>query len=252
MVIATKCGLHCTPGRQTHDARPATLRRECEESLRRLETDRVELLYLHAPDKNVPVAESAGELKRLMDEGKTRAVGASNVSLAELEEFAAECPLGAFQPPYNMLMRQIENDTLPWCREHGVAVLVYWPLMKGLLAGKIGAIKYLAPTTAGTSIRCSWAKNGRRTTIWSIGSARSPRRRAIPWPNWSSIGRFTNPASPRRCAAPSGRTKFANAPAAADGSFRPIISPRSTKRSPIAAPPIRGCRCEGRGLGIRD
>ena len=76
-------------------------------------------------------------LRRLLEEGKTRAVGASNVTLAELEEFAAECPLAAFQPPYNMLMRQIEADTLPWCRQHGVAVLVYWPLMKGLLAGKI-------------------------------------------------------------------------------------------------------------------
>jgi aryl-alcohol dehydrogenase-like predicted oxidoreductase len=139
MVIATKCGLHWDhDGKQVHDARPATLRRECEESLRRLKTDRVELLYLHAPDRDVPVAESAGELKRLMDEGKTRAVGVSNVTLAELEQFSAECRPAAFQPPYNMLMRQIESDVLPWCREHGVAVLVYWPLMKGLLAGKIG------------------------------------------------------------------------------------------------------------------
>ena len=138
MVIATKCGLHWDPeGQQAHDARPATLRRQCEESLRRLETDRVELLYLHAPDQNVPVAESAGELRRLMEEGKTRAVGASNLTVPQLEEFAAECPLAAFQPPYNMLLRHIEADTLPWCREHGVAVLVYWPLMKGLLAGKI-------------------------------------------------------------------------------------------------------------------
>lgn len=138
MVIATKCGLHWSPeSHNTHDARPATLRRECEESLRRLNTDRVELLYLHAPDPNVPVAESAGELRRLLDEGKTRAVGASNLSVAQLEEFAAECPLTAFQPPYNMLLRNIEANTLPWCRQHGVAVLVYWPLMKGLLAGKI-------------------------------------------------------------------------------------------------------------------
>ncbi len=138
MVIATKCGL-CwdSDGKQAHDARPATVRRQCEESLRRLQTDRVELLYLHAPDKNVPVRESAGALRQLLEEGKTRAVGASNLTVAQLEEFAAECPLAAFQPPYNMLMRQIENDTLPWCRERGVAVLVYWPLMKGLLAGKI-------------------------------------------------------------------------------------------------------------------
>ena len=138
MVIATKGGLHWGPeGKQVHDASPATLRRECEESLRRLNTDRVELYYLHAPDKNVSLKESAGELKRLKDEGKVLSVGVSNVNLAQLEEFAAECPLAAFQPPYNMLQRGIEADTLPWCREHGVAVLVYWPLMKGLFAGKI-------------------------------------------------------------------------------------------------------------------
>ena len=124
-------------GTPIHDGRPATLRRQCEESLQRLGTDRVELLYLHAPDKNVPVSESAGGLKRLLEEGKTRAVGASNLTLAQLEEFAAACPLAAFQPPYNMLMRQIEADSLPWCRQHGVAVAVYWPLLKGLLAGKI-------------------------------------------------------------------------------------------------------------------
>ncbi|MCE5302997.1 MAG: aldo/keto reductase [Planctomycetaceae bacterium] len=146
MVIATKCGLHCGPASyQIHDARPDTLRRECEESLRRLKTDRVELLYLHAPDPNVPVAESAGALRRLLEEGKTLAVGASNVNLAQLEEFSRECPLTAYQPAYNMLMRQIEQDTLPWCREHDVAVLVYWPLMKGLLAGKIRRDQVFGP-----------------------------------------------------------------------------------------------------------
>jgi aryl-alcohol dehydrogenase-like predicted oxidoreductase len=138
MVIATKGGLHWNQqGKMVHDASPAALRRECEESLRRLGTDRVELLYLHAPDKSVPLAESAAELKRLMDEGKTRSVGISNVTVAELEEFTAVCPITAYQPPYNMLQRQIEADTLPWCRQRGVSVLVYWPLMKGLLAGKL-------------------------------------------------------------------------------------------------------------------
>jgi aryl-alcohol dehydrogenase-like predicted oxidoreductase len=138
MIIATKGGFHWDQnGNQTHDASPATLRRECEESLRRLDTDRVELYYLHTPDKNVPLADSAGELKRLKDEGKVLSVGVSNVTLAQLEEFAGECPIAAFQPPYNMLQRDIEKDTLPWCREHGVSVLVYWPLMKGLFAGKI-------------------------------------------------------------------------------------------------------------------
>jgi aryl-alcohol dehydrogenase-like predicted oxidoreductase len=138
VVIATKGGLEWAAGRkQVFDGSPAGLRRHCEESLRRLQTDRVELLYLHAPDPKVPIAESAGGLKQLLDEGKTRAVGVSNVGLEQLKAFAAECPLAAFQPPYNMLQRQIEADTLPWCREHGVSVLVYWPLVKGLLAGKL-------------------------------------------------------------------------------------------------------------------
>jgi aryl-alcohol dehydrogenase-like predicted oxidoreductase len=138
MVIATKGGQHWLPdGAVCYDARPETLRRECVESLRRLRTDRVELYYLHAPDPKTPVAESAGAIKRLIDEGKVLAAGASNVNVAELEEFARECPLSAFQPPYNMLQRQIEADTLPWCRARGVAVLVYWPLLKGLLAGKM-------------------------------------------------------------------------------------------------------------------
>jgi len=138
MVIATKGGLHYTADRrQHHDASPATLRRECEESLRRLNTDRVELLYLHAPDPDVPVAESAGELLRLMEEGKTRSVGVSNFNLAQLEEFAAVCPISAFQPHYNMLQREIERDTLPWCQARGVSLMVYWPLLKGFLAGKL-------------------------------------------------------------------------------------------------------------------
>ena len=140
MVIATKGGLHWDrDGKQAYDASPATLRRECEESLRRLATDHVDLLYLHAPDPRVPVAESAATLRALMEEGKTRSVGASNLSLAQLQEFAAVCPLAAYQPPYNMLQREIEADRLPWCRREGVAVMVYWPLLKGLLAGKLRA-----------------------------------------------------------------------------------------------------------------
>jgi aryl-alcohol dehydrogenase-like predicted oxidoreductase len=138
VVLATKGGLLWRDGVMVHDARPATLRRHCEESLRRLETDHVELLYLHAPDDEVPLADSAGALKELLDEGKTRAVGVSNLSLEQLEAFAEVCPVAVFQPPYNMLMRQIEADTLPWCRAQSVSVMPYWPLMKGLLAGRLG------------------------------------------------------------------------------------------------------------------
>jgi aryl-alcohol dehydrogenase-like predicted oxidoreductase len=137
MVIATKCGIHYEGNAMVNDGRPERLRAECEESLRRLGTDRVELLYLHAPDENMPIEDSAGALRTLMEEGKTRAVGASNCTIDELEAFAKVCALAAVQMPYNMLQRDIEQRTIPWCRERNIAVMVYWPLMKGLLAGRI-------------------------------------------------------------------------------------------------------------------
>lgn len=135
-VIAGKCGIHWEPGRkQCVDGRPARIRAEVDESLLRLGTDHVDILYLHAPDPTIPLEDSAGELSQLLAEGKTRAVGVSNVSLEQLERFAAVCPLSACQMHFNMLQREIEADILPWCHSRGIAMVVYWPLMKGLLAG---------------------------------------------------------------------------------------------------------------------
>ena len=138
VVLAGKCGIHWEKGRrQVVDGRPQRLRSEVEESLLRLRTDRFDLLYLHAPDPVVPIEESAAELSRLRDDGKTVAVGVSNVNVDQLERFTAVCPLAAVQMHYNVLQREIEADVLPWCRGHGVAVVAYWPLMKGLLADRM-------------------------------------------------------------------------------------------------------------------
>jgi aryl-alcohol dehydrogenase-like predicted oxidoreductase len=137
LVIATKCGIHYENGVMVTDNRPERLRLECDESLRRLGTDRVELLYLHAPDEETPIADSAAVLRQLMEEGKTRSIGVSNCTVEQMQEFHAVCPITAAQMPYNMLQRDIEKRTIPWCRQHNVAVMVYWPLMKGLLTGKL-------------------------------------------------------------------------------------------------------------------
>ncbi len=137
IVIASKGGIHWKDRVQQKDASAKTLQLECEESLRRLNTDRIDLHYLHAPDPNVPLAESATALKGLLDSGKIRSVGVSNFSLAQLAEFHAICPISAYQPHYNMLQREIESSQLPWCVENNVSVMVYWPLLKGLLAGKL-------------------------------------------------------------------------------------------------------------------
>jgi aryl-alcohol dehydrogenase-like predicted oxidoreductase len=140
IVIASKGGIEWGPDKkQVRDARPATIRRHCEESLRRLNTDVIDLYYLHAPDGRTPLVESARAFADLLNEGKIRSVGVSNFDKpAQYEEFAAVCPISADQPHYNMLQREIEAETLPWCRAHGVSVMVYWPLMKGLLAGRMG------------------------------------------------------------------------------------------------------------------
>ncbi len=137
IVIATKGGIHWEGGVQRKDGRPETLRQQCETSLRRLQTDWIDLYYLHAPDPQTPIVESAAALRGLLESGKIRSVGVSNFSLAQLIEFHEVCPISAYQPHYNMLQREIEGSQLPWCLEQNVSLMIYWPLLKGLLAGKL-------------------------------------------------------------------------------------------------------------------
>ena len=137
IVLATKGGIHWVAGKQARCGRPETLHRECAESLRRLQTDHIELYYLHAPDPVVPIEESAGAIGELIQQGKVLGAGLSNANTELLVRFHAVCPLTAFQPHFNMLQREVEESSLPWCVEQEVAVIVYWPLMKGLLAGHL-------------------------------------------------------------------------------------------------------------------
>lgn len=146
IVMATKGGMHWdNSGNREFDGSPRRLIAQCDESLQRLGTDYIDLLYLHAPDANVPVSESAGALKQLMDAGKTRSVGVSNFDVPQLEEFHAVCPISAVQPHYNMLQREIEDDILPWCKSNHASAMIYWPLMKGLLAGKLARDHVFVP-----------------------------------------------------------------------------------------------------------
>jgi len=138
LVIATKCGIRWDRnGQQVTDGSPQKLKQEIDISLKRLETDRVELLYLHTPDPNTPIAESAGALLEIMQSGKTRTVGLSNCRLSTLQEFHAVCPVSAIQPPFNMLQPQQLMELAPWCIENNISIFCFWPLLKGLLAGKL-------------------------------------------------------------------------------------------------------------------
>lgn len=136
-VIATKVGLEWRNGRVWRNSSPARIRMEAEASLRRLRTDYIDLYQVHWPDPLVPIQETAEALARLLAEGKIRAIGVSNFSSAQMAQFQEAAPIHAVQPPYNLFEREAESDILPYAGLHGITVLCYGALCRGLLTGKI-------------------------------------------------------------------------------------------------------------------
>jgi len=149
VVLATKCGLvwNVDKGNFCFDSDgksiygylgPESIHWEVEQSLQRLDTDYIDLYQTHWPESTTPIADTMEALLELKEEGKIRAIGASNVTRAQLAQYCAAGPLDSDQERYNMLDRDIEEDPLPYCRENGIAVLAYSPLAQGLLTGKVG------------------------------------------------------------------------------------------------------------------
>jgi aryl-alcohol dehydrogenase-like predicted oxidoreductase len=135
--IATKVGLDWKDGKPFRNARKARIIEEAENSLRRLQTDVIDLYQVHWPDPHTPIAEVAEAMGELHRAGKIRAIGVSNFSPAQMEEFRKVAPLHAAQPPYNLFERAIERDVLPYCRDRDTAVLAYGSLCRGLLSGSM-------------------------------------------------------------------------------------------------------------------
>ncbi|MBQ0942034.1 aldo/keto reductase [Ideonella sp. 4Y16] len=115
------------------DGRPEAIRRNCEDSLRRLGTDVIDLYYLHRWDKQVPIEESMGEMSRLVAEGKVRTLGLSEVSAATLRRAHAVHPITALQTEYSLWTRNPEIAVLDTCRELGVAFVAFSPVARGFL-----------------------------------------------------------------------------------------------------------------------
>ena len=111
--------------------------RECEDSLRRLGTDYIDLYQQHWPDITTPIAETMEAVTRLIEQGKVRAAGVSNYSAAQMQEAEKTLNIVSNQVPYSMVRRDIEADVVPYCLENNKAILVYSPLQLGLLTGKM-------------------------------------------------------------------------------------------------------------------
>jgi aryl-alcohol dehydrogenase-like predicted oxidoreductase len=135
--IATKAGLEWNERGVFANSTTSRLRKELEDSLRRLSTDFIDLYQIHWPDTLLPIAEVASLMGEFQREGKVRALGVSNFSVAQMEDFCDVAPLASNQPPYNLFERGIDEEILPWCAASGVAVLTWSTLCRSLLGGRV-------------------------------------------------------------------------------------------------------------------
>jgi aryl-alcohol dehydrogenase-like predicted oxidoreductase len=169
VLIATKCGLiwdsaagtfrftmvdeHEAPHAVHHDLSPAAVRRGCEDSLRRLGIDVIDLMQIHWPDPAMRADDMFGELLKLRAEGKVRWLGVCNFTREQLEAGARAGAIVSDQPQYSLLERGIEAEVLPWCLRQNVGVIAYSPMGRGLLTGKYGADHKFPPTDHRAGVR---------------------------------------------------------------------------------------------------
>lgn len=135
--LASKCGMTGVEGQRVIDGRPKTLKATCEAALKRLRTDVIDLYYLHRWDQSVPIEDSVGALGELVDAGKIRAVGLSEVSAATLRRAHAVFPITALQTEYSLWTRNPEIAVLDTCRELGTAFVAFSPVARGFLPGTL-------------------------------------------------------------------------------------------------------------------
>jgi aryl-alcohol dehydrogenase-like predicted oxidoreductase len=134
--VFTKCSLVWGADRKVGNSLEASsVRKECEASLKRLKTDRIDLYQIHWPDPDADLEEGWGTLARLKEEGKVRWIGVSNFTVAQLRRAQKIAPVTSLQPPYSAVRPETERELLPFCKEQGMGVIVYSPMQAGLLTG---------------------------------------------------------------------------------------------------------------------
>ena len=142
--LASKCGMFGKDGKRVIDGRPQTIKLNCEESLKRLRTDVIDLYYLHRWDKNVPIEDSVGALSNLVSEGKIQSIGLSEVSADTLRRAHAVHPITAVQTEYSLWTRNPEIAILDACKQLGISFVAFSPLARGFLTGELRDVSGLS------------------------------------------------------------------------------------------------------------
>jgi aryl-alcohol dehydrogenase-like predicted oxidoreductase len=136
--VFTKCSrVWDESGNVSDNLKKDSVKRECEDSLRRLQVDVIDLYQIHWPRPEEDIEEGWGAMAELKDEGKVRHIGVSNFDVSQMERAQSIAPVETLQPPYNLLNRGIEEEILPYCAEQDIGVIVYSPMRSGLLTGKM-------------------------------------------------------------------------------------------------------------------
>ena len=133
-VLASKCVLGFENGKRILDARPETIKAQCEASLDRLQTDVIDLYYMHRPDPNVPLEDSVGALADLVAEGKIKTIGLSEMSADMLRQAHAVHPIAAMQSEYSLIVRNPEIAVMEACRELGTTLVAFSPVGRGMFS----------------------------------------------------------------------------------------------------------------------
>lgn len=136
VILATKFGLNQETDNVFRDSRRASILKEIEDSLRRLQVDYIDLYQVHWPDPTTPLSETAIALNELLHQGKIKAIGVSNFSVEQMVEFREYAPIHSLQPPFNLFENGAQNE-LKYCLDEGIAVIGYSALCRGLLSGKM-------------------------------------------------------------------------------------------------------------------
>ena len=136
VVLTTKCGLISGPRAVERNSKADSITKEIESSLTRLQTDYIDIYFIHWPDRNTPLEETLGAMQKLKEQGKIRHIGVSNFDAKLLEQAAGIAEIACVQNEYSFLSRQSGEDVFPLCKKHNIAFFAYGPLCGGILSGR--------------------------------------------------------------------------------------------------------------------